>query len=59
MLMRGTTCTRFRKRFYDRVMSRLTWSDAQRKFILELIAELARRVDNDAVRAIWTPALEL
>lgn len=45
--------------FYDRVMSRLAWSDAQREFILELIAELARRVDNDAVRAIWVPALEL
>ena len=45
--------------FYDRVMSRLSWSDAQREFILEMIAELARRVDNEAVRAIWVPALEL
>ncbi len=45
--------------FFDRVMSPLPWSDAQREFILARIAELAWRMDNGAVRAIWTHALEL
>ena len=45
--------------FFDRVIAPLSWTDAQREFILELVDQLARRTDSGAVRAIWTPALEL